>query len=186
MSLGTLDRTRIMDAAMTLSACVIPKRTAKPDTDYDDPGYDADKARCAAKHGAVILAAAGNDGKRPSQGIPAAEGVYGLAPVGASAEDQHFADFSNTGSWVDVARAGRQDHQQRAGWPYGTWSGTSMASPLAAGVAALVRAKAPKLPPKEVARRLQDTGARLCGNTNTVQVDALAAVRNKRSDDLCP
>jgi subtilisin family serine protease len=186
MSLGTLDRTRIMDAAMTLSACVIPKRTAKPDTDYDDPGYDADKLRCAAKHGAVILAAAGNDGSDQVREYPAAEGTYGLAPVGASAEDQRFADFSNTGSWVDVAAPGDKITSSVPGGLYGTWSGTSMASPLAAGVAALVRAKAPKLPPKDVARRLQDTGARLCGNTGTVQVDALAAVRNKRSDDLCP
>ena len=184
MSLGTLDRTRIMDTVMTLSACTIPKQTAKPDTDYSDAGYDADKARCAAGHGAVILAAAGNDGSRKVKEYPAAEGVYGLAPVGASAETHRFADFSNTGSWVEVAAPGDKITSSVPGGLYGTWSGTSMASPLAAGVAALVRAKSPKLGPKDVAVRLQDSGARLCGNTNTVQVDALAAVMNKVSPPL--
>jgi subtilisin family serine protease len=184
MSLGTLDRTRIMDAVMTLAACVIPKQTAKPDTDYSDPGYDADKARCAAKHGAVILAAAGNEGNDRAKEYPAAEGNYGLAPVGASAEDHRFADFSNKGSWVDIAAPGDKITSTVPGGGYGTWSGTSMASPLAAGVAALVRAKSPKLPPKDVARRLEDSGAQMCGNTNTVQVDALAAVTNKEAPPL--
>jgi subtilisin family serine protease len=176
-----------MDAVMTLAACVIPKQTAKPDTDYSDPGYDADKARCAAKHGAVILAAAGNEGNDRAKEYPAAEGNYGLAPVGASAEDHRFADFSNKGSWVDIAAPGDRITSTVPGGGYGTWSGTSMASPLAAGVAALVRAKSPKLPPKDVARRLKDSGAQMCGNTNTVHVDALAAVTNKVAPPLdCP
>lgn len=183
MSLGTLDRTRIMDAVMTLAACVIPKQTARPDTDYSDPGYDADKARCAARHGAVILAAAGNEGNDRVKEYPAAEGTYGLAPVGASAENHRFADFSNKGSWVDIAAPGDKITSTVPGG-YGTWSGTSMASPLAAGVAALVRAQSPKLKPRDVARRLQDTGAQLCGKTNTVQVDALAAVTNKVAPPL--
>ena len=183
MSLGTLDRTRIMDAVMTLAACVIPRQTAKPDTDYSDPGYDADKARCAAKHGAVILAAAGNEGNDRAKEYPAAEGTYGLAPVGASAENHRFADFSNKGSWVDIAAPGDKITSAVPGG-YGTWSGTSMASPLAAGVAALVRAQSPKLKPRDVVRRLQDSGALMCGNTNTVQVDALAAVTNQVAPPL--
>ncbi|MGM9487147.1 S8 family serine peptidase [Ideonella sp. YS5] len=184
MSLGTLDRTRIMDAVMTLAACVIPKQTAQPDTDYSDPGYDADKARCAARHGAVILAAAGNEGSRRAKEYPAAEGLYGLAPVGATAEDHRFADFSNKGSWVDIAAPGDKITSTVPGGGYGTWSGTSMASPLAAGVAALVRAQSPRLKPKDVARRLEDSGAQMCGDTNTVQVDALAAVTNQVAPPL--
>lgn len=188
MSLGTLDRTRILDAAMTLSACAIPKPTQDPDTDYTDPGYDADKARCAVvRHGAVIVAAAGNDGSRDVRQYPAAEGVYGLLPVGASAADHRFADFSNTGSWIDVAAPGDHITSTVPGGQYGTWSGTSMASPLAAGVAALVRARSPKLEPVGVTKRLERSGAQLCGNTNAVQVDALAALKNKTSPDLsCP
>lgn len=184
MSLGTLDRTRIIDALMTVSACVIPKPNGKPDTDYTDPGYDADKARCAARGGAVITASAGNDGNERAKEYPAAEGNYGLLPVGASAEDQRMANFSNRGSWVDVAAPGDFITSAVPGG-YGTWSGTSMAAPIAAGVAALVRERSPRLSAKDVARRLEDTGARLCGNTNIVQVDAYAAVRNKQPRDLC-
>jgi subtilisin family serine protease len=185
MSLGTLDRTRILDAVMTLSTCAIPKPGVNPDTDYTDPGYDADKARCVAGKGAVIVAAAGNEGNERAKQYPAAEGVYGLAPMGASAQDQRFADFSNRGSWVDMAAPGDHITSTVPGGQYGTWSGTSMASPLAAGVAALVRAKLPKLKPVDVAKRMEDTGAQLCGNTNTVQIDALAALRNRESPPLC-
>jgi len=187
MSLGTLDRTRIVDALMTLSACAIPKPGPKPDTDYTDAGYDADKARCAAHGGAVITAAAGNEGTDQAREYPAAEGVYGLLPVGASADSHRLADFSNSGSWVDAAAPGDHITSTVPGGLYGTWSGTSMASPLAAGVAALVRARSPKLMPVDVAKRIERSGARLCGNTNIVQIDALAAVKNKEAPDLsCP
>jgi subtilisin family serine protease len=184
MSLGTLDRTRIIDALMTVSACVIPKPGVKPDTDYTDPGYDGDKARCAAGGGAMITASAGNDGTERAKEYPAAEGNYGLLPVGASAEDRRLANFSNRGSWVDVAAPGDFITSSVPGG-YGTWSGTSMSAPIAAGVAALVRARSPRISPKDLASRLEDTGARLCGNTNIVQIDAYAAVRNKESRDLC-
>ncbi|MFO1341058.1 MAG: S8 family serine peptidase [Burkholderiaceae bacterium] len=187
LSLGTLDRTRIMRALLTLATCSIPKPGANPDTDYTDPGYDADKARCAAGGGAVVVAAAGNEGSQRVKEYPAAEGVYGLVPAGASAENHRFADFSNTGSWVDLAAPGDHITSSVPGGQYGTWSGTSMASPLMAGVAALLRAKAPAMKPVDVAKRLEKTGARLCGNTNTVQVDALATLRNKVSPPLnCP
>ncbi len=184
MSLGTLDRTRIVDALMTLSACAIPKPGPKPDTDYTDPGYDADKARCAAHGGAVITAAAGNEGNDQAKEYPAAEGVYGLLPVGASADNHRLADFSNSGSWVDVAAPGDHVTSTVPGGLYGTWSGTSMASPLAAGVAALVRAHSPKLKPVDVTKRIESSGAQLCGNTNIVQIDALAAVKNRQAPDL--
>lgn len=184
MSLGTLDRTTILDTMMKLSACSIPKQTARPDTDFSDPGYDADKARCAAGHGAVIVAAAGNDGSDRVRQYPAAEGVYGLLPMGASAENHRFADFSNTGSWVDMAAPGDHITSSIPGNLYGTWSGTSMASPLAAGVAALVRSAQPQLSAVDVAKRMLKSGAQLCGNTGTVQIDALAAVRNRTSPPL--
>ncbi|HEX5688127.1 MAG TPA: S8 family serine peptidase [Ideonella sp.] len=185
MSLGTLDRTRIVDALMTLSACAIPKPGAKPDTDYTDPGYDADKARCTAHGGAVITAAAGNEGNEQAKEYPAAEGVYGLLPVGASAENQRMAGFSNRGSWVDVAAPGDFITSTVPGGRYGTWSGTSMAAPIAAGVAALVRAHVPQLKPVDVTKRIENSGARLCGATNIVQINAHAALRNKASRDLC-
>jgi subtilisin family serine protease len=187
LSLGTLDRTRIIRAVIQLSTCNLPKPNGKPDTDFSDPGYDGDKARCATGAGAVIIAAAGNEGSDSAREYPAAEGEYGLMPAGASAENHRLADFSNSGSWVDVAAPGDKITSTIPGGLYGTWSGTSMAAPLASGVAALVRARSPKLKAVDVTKRLQDSGARLCGNTNIVQIDALSAVRNLKSADLtCP
>jgi tetratricopeptide (TPR) repeat protein len=50
------------------------------------------------------------------------------------------AGFSNPGSWVDKAAPGEGITSSFPGGLYATWSGTSMAAPLAAGTAALVRA----------------------------------------------
>lgn len=185
MSLGTLDRTSILDAAMTLAACAIPKPTNDPATDFTDTGYDQDKARCAtSQRGAVIIAAAGNDGSRDARQYPAAENVYGLLPIGATAANHRYAAFSNTGSWIDVAAPGDHITSSVPGGQYGTWSGTSMAAPLAAGVAALVRSRSPKLNPVDVTRRLERTGAAVCGNVKAVQIDAWAALKNKPAPDL--
>ena len=61
------------------------------------------------------------------------------------------------------------------GGGYATWSGTSMSSALAAGVAGLVRAANPTLPVNKVVKRLEDSATRLCGSS-TRQIDAAAAL----------
>jgi len=177
MSLGTLDRTRLMDAVAKLSACSLVDLN-DPVQDFTDPGYDDDRARCATSQGAVIVAAAGNGGTRKERQYPAAEGVYGLIAVTASAENQRLATFANSGSWVDVAAPGDGITSSVPVNLYGTWSGTSMAAPLTAGAAALLRARQPRLAPAKVVQRLTRFGTALCG-TNLLQVDADAALRKR-------
>ncbi|HSI61409.1 MAG TPA: S8 family serine peptidase [Ideonella sp.] len=183
LSMGTLERTRILDTVMQLAACSMPD-LRDPANLLTDPGYDGDKRRCSAFSGAVIVAAAGNGGNRSEKQYPAAEGVYGLLPMGASAQNERMAAFSNRGSWVDVAAPGDRVTSSVPGGGYGTWSGTSMASPLAAGAAALLRARFPKMKPVDVAKRIEQNGARLCGDTNIVQVDAAAALKDREPPDL--
>ena len=177
MSLGSLSRTVLLDSVGVLAACNIPAVIVVPTDDYTDPGYNADKQRCSVGSGALIVAAAGNDGSDAVRQYPAAEGFYGLLSVGASTAASRLATFSNFGSKVDVAAPGEGVTSAVPGGGFATWSGTSMAAPLAAGAAALLRANEPTLAPRDVARRLTRVSAELCG-TPLRRVDAAAALLN--------
>jgi subtilisin family serine protease len=176
LSLGSLSRTRIIDTIAQIAGCA----AAVPDdpiADRSDPGYRSDDERCAVSLGAVIVAAAGNDSSASVKEYPAAEGAYGLLSVAASSNKNRLAGFSNSGSWVDMAAPGEGITSTFPGGLYATWSGTSMASPLAAGTAALVLSANPGMAPKDVARRLKRTASVMCG-TFLRQVDAYAALAN--------
>ena len=177
LSLGSLSRTRIMAAIGAILTCK-PAIPDDPIEDRSDPGYAGDAARCANSSGAVVVAAAGNDSSSNINEYPAAESAYGLMSVGASGAKQTLAAFSNSGSWIDIAGPGEGITSSVPGGGVGTWSGTSMASPLVAGTAALLRAFAPSLTPKDVIIRLRRTASTLCGGTNIGQVDAAAALSN--------
>jgi subtilisin family serine protease len=176
LSLGSFNRTRLLDTIARLSACAIPVVAGDPAVDpLADPGYNGDRERCKAFNGAVVVAAAGNDASSTQRLYPAAEGAYGLLPVAASNADRTLAAFSNSGNWIDVAAPGEGLTSAVPGGGWGTWSGTSMAAPMAAGVAALVKSAYPKMSAKEIARRIVATSAALCG-TRIPQVDALSAL----------
>ncbi len=175
LSLGSLARTRIIDTIAQIASCA----AAVPDDpigDRSDPGYNDDAVRCSAGSSAVIVAAAGNDASSSVKEYPAAEGAYGLLAIGASNAANKLASFSNSGSWIDMAAPGEGITSTVPGG-YGTWSGTSMAAPLAAGTAALVRSLDLSVAPAEIIRRLKRTTSVLCG-TGLRQVHAAAAVAN--------
>ena len=177
LSLGSLSRTRIMAAIGAILTCK-PQIPDDPIEDRSDPGYAADAARCASGKGAVVVAAAGNDGSQQVNEYPASEGAYGLLAVGASHWQQTLASFSNSGSWIEIAAPGVGITSSMPGGNWASWSGTSMAAPLVSGVAALLRAREPQLTPKDVIVRLKNTTSVLCGGTNIGQVDAAAALTN--------
>ena len=130
--------------------------------------------RWASRHGALLVAAAGNehDQGNPTE-YPAAllqpvgsrgGGGIGLA-VGATSMDGTRAYFSNTGSYISLAAPGYNVFAAESGdsdWPhanvpwyspgyYGWASGTSFSSPEVAGVAALVWGVNPRLTAPQVA-----------------------------------
>jgi subtilisin family serine protease len=184
LSLGTPARSRIVEAVTKLASCA-PGDAAAPAL-IDTPGYEADQARCTVAGGAVVVAAAGNDGSRDLREYPAAEGEYGLLAVAASAADRRLAPFSNRGRWIDLAAPGDRITSSVPGGLWGTWSGTSMAAPLAAGTAALLRAASPGLSAREVVQRLVDTAAPLC-NTRLRQLDAGRALTGVApARQVCP
>lgn len=160
LSLGTLRPTRLLEE-------IVREVTCDDDDDDDDEG-------CGTTGGVVVVTAAGNDGNSTPQ-YPAAENVAGSLAVGASDQADTRAPLSTFGPWVRLAAPGAQIVSTVPGGAYGVWSGTSMAAPLAAGVAALVRSAEPGLSAVAVADRLVSTARPIAGEI-PLRLDAAAAL----------
>jgi subtilisin family serine protease len=204
LSLGTTRPTRLLDIAVKLAACTFDDDEDDDDdddddVDFSDPGFAADRERCARGHAALVVAAAGNGGSDSELIYPAAEGVAGSRAVAATRPDGTLADFSNRGSWIALAAPGESIASSVPGGgvagAWGAWSGTSMAAPLAAGAAALVlasrepgqlRPNPRRWTPEAVLERLEDRAAPVCGAGQRV-IDAYAAVSDSAPPDpACP
>ncbi|MEK7561199.1 MAG: S8 family peptidase [Patescibacteria group bacterium] len=141
------------------------------------------KAICASRDaGVTYVVAAGNSGANANTSVPAAYddavitvsaladsdgasgGLGGATGYGA---DDTFATFSNYGSVVDIGAPGVNIYSTWKGGAYATISGTSMASPHAAGAAALYIATHPGATWTTVRSALQSTGEALgAGHTD--------------------
>lgn len=107
----------------------------------------------AQEAGVLIVVAAGNErtDNDVTPSYPANYSLSGLVSVAATTEDDRLADFSNYGATtVHLAAPGDSVLSTYPGMQYAFMSGTSMASPHVAGVAALVRALRPELTPAQV------------------------------------
>jgi subtilisin family serine protease len=71
------------------------------------------------------------------------------------------ANFANYGSWIDLAAPGVSIYSTMAPNGYAWWSGTSMATPLVAGQAALLHSFRPALNPREIAEHMAATALSL-------------------------
>ena len=186
LSLGSTTRTRLIDAITAIASCD-PEVDGDPVGDRSDPGYAGDAARCGRGRGAVVVAAAGNDASKNVKEYPAAESARGLLAVAASNASGQIAAFSNYGGWIDVAAPGEGITSTVPGGGYATWSGTSMAAPLAAGIAALVWSAQPALAADDVVKQIKKAAAKLCSNGSLRQVDAAAALTGTKPPALaCP
>ncbi|MBI4115141.1 MAG: S8 family serine peptidase [Candidatus Omnitrophica bacterium] len=124
----------------------------------------------AVGKGTVVVAAAGNDGSNVNNTYPAA--IRDVIAVGAiEPVTDNRAYFSNFGSSLDFVapgvdvlslRAGGTSFGSNSGDPdYSRASGTSMASPIVAGVVALLRSWNPLLTLTDVYSRLKNSAVDL-------------------------
>lgn len=190
LSVSSLAKTDLFKTVAKLVSCKkrgLGGKDADDDDDDDDVAVPfSDKVRCSGFGGAVVVAAAGNRGNDKIREYPAAEASSALVAVAGSDRNGWLAGFSNYG-WVKLAAPAQDITSAIPGGGYETWSGTSMAAPLVAGTAALLRSVDRSLSADGVVKRLKDRGSRLCG-TPTKELDALAvlldeAVRNKPGCD---
>jgi cell wall-associated protease len=124
----------------------------------------------AASKDVLIVNAAGNDGKNIDEELTypndskdlkteIADNVITIGAMSANYNENLPANFSNYGKInVDVFAPGVQIYSTTPENEYAKFSGTSMAAPSTAGVAALVRSYYPKLTASQVKHILMNSG----------------------------
>jgi subtilisin family serine protease len=126
----------------------------------------------AASKDVLIVHAAGNDSKDvdvepnfPTDEVKGVEYADNLLTIGALANEygpKMVASFSNFGkNNVDIFAPGKDVYATLPNGKYRLLSGTSMASPNVAGVAALIRSYYPKLTASQVKHIIMDSGTPL-------------------------
>lgn len=144
---------------------------------YGGPGFSnmtQQAVNALAFQRAVCVAAAGNESSQ-TIGYPA--GYAHVLAIGATDEGDGRAGFSNYGDWVDLGSPGERIWSTAAGGGWAVMQGTSMATPLAAGVCALLKSLRPDWGPEEVLQRLSDTAVPMPGQgLGAGRIDAAAAV----------
>lgn len=103
--------------------------------------------QAAHKKGVLIIAAAGNENTKKPQ-YPAA--LKNVIAVSATTPGDKRASFSNYGSYIDISAPGMGIYSTIPNNSYGYLDGTSMATPIVSGVAALILSKNPFLTPAEI------------------------------------
>lgn len=152
-------------------------------------GCEAQAVEKALAAGITVLAAAGNNGFNSAsfvdgggdgeddESFPA--GYPGVIAVTALSQSGSRAYFSTVHSFVDVGAPGVDIPTVDENGATVTEQGTSEASPLVAGVAALILSKAPDLAPYQVAEAIERTASHpgnWTAETGYGEVNATAAL----------
>ena len=129
----------------------------------DDPVLRSATNAAYSTYGVLVVAAAGNSGAAPSGGntvgYPA---MYdGAMAVASTDSSNNRSSFSSTGVKVEIAAPGSSVTSTYLNGGYATMSGTSMATPHVAGLAALVKSVNPSFTAANIRARLQQTATDL-------------------------
>ena len=116
----------------------------------------------ALTYGPVIVAAAGNSGS-DTEDFPSS--YEGILSVSSLYPDMQAAGYTNYNYSVDIAAEGSFVMSTLPGNNYGTLSGTSMASPVVAGVAAMVKTTHPDYGYEQIAAHIKATSNKYSHDT---------------------
>ena len=130
----------------------------------------------AAEAGVTVVAAMGNDGTNCLNYPAGYDNVIGVVSVDRT---NNRASGSSYGTWGDVAAPGAAVWSTTYNGSYGPKSGTSMASPVVAGVAALYKSVHPDATPAQITARLKATATRGGSDLGAGIVNAAAALSEK-------
>ena len=110
----------------------------------------------AQASGALVIAAAGNDGYERQRFPAAAEGVLSVGAIGQSLD---IASFSTRGNWIDLMAPGENLLSLGSGQSNGVrlGQGSSFAAPFVAAGASLVKARFPYFDANQISNRLVRT-----------------------------
>lgn len=115
--------------------------------------------------GSVIVAAAGNSGVNQSHYPAAYNNVIAVASTGTT---DVKSSFSNYGTWVDVCAPGENIRSTVPTNAYAYMSGTSMATPIVAGLLGLMKSLNPNITPSQMVTCLTST----CDNIYSISGNA--------------
>jgi subtilisin family serine protease len=136
----------------------------------------ANAVNALTSNGVSIFASSGNSGLPARMGAPAC--VANTISVGAVDEGENVAAFSNSGPTLDLLAPGVRVTAAGIGGGISTFTGTSMASPHAAGTAALLLEAYPGISPADILNALKGTGVMRVDPKNGLshpRIDAEAA-----------
>ena len=165
---------------------------SKADIDFLGTSDDLilqDAVNVAFNKGAVLIAAAGNEGIEDKNYPAACNHVLAVAATDINDKRSvwNSQESSNYGSWVNVAAPGTSIYTTKWGGGYSssndTANGTSFAAPFTVGVAALIKAAAPNFSNQQIMDRLKATTDNIdalnpgyAGKLGTGRINALKAV----------
>lgn len=130
---------------------------------FSGPGYSQtgqDVINYATQKGSLVVAAAGNGGTDEiGDNIDNAEeypaGFTNVIAVASTGQSDQKSTFSNYGYTVALSAPGEYVISTLPNDSYGAYSGTSMSTPIVAGVAALVKSHTPSLTPMQVGQQVR-------------------------------
>jgi len=136
------------------------------------PGSSVELANAlayASAKGVIVVAAAGNAGVT-TQSFPAAD-PHAISVAATTVADRRYS-WSNYGSWVRLAAPGCNIAPILVGGGYGTFCGTSSATPVVAGLVALELSAQPAATAREAEDALARAAVPLPGFVQYGRIDA--------------
>lgn len=130
----------------------------------------------ATEAGVTVVAAMGNDGTNCLNYPAGYDNVIGVVSVDRT---NNRASGSSYGTWADVAAPGAAVWSTTYYGSYSSKSGTSMASPVVAGVAALYKSVYPDATPAQITARLKATATKGGSDLGAGIVNAAKALSEK-------